>query len=230
MKPVTVFLNYSGAEHTKETVKNFLSTGLVEKIFLLGSAPSLKAVEGCELIDCGSAISKKAVEIMAGRSESDFTVYLLQDSPISLGQFALERFREATVSAGASFVYSDYFEVRQGAVNAHPTIEYQSGSLRDDFNFGALIFINTSILKKAVSLYTEEEYNSAGWYSLRLKLTALAAPFRIQEFLYTKLETDTRKSGEKLFGACRWTGRSRLRRGRRSRCRSAASRASRCRS
>lgn len=199
MKPVSLFLTYSGLEHTRNTVNEFLSTGLVEKVYLLSTGDSAHSLDGCEIIKCSSAISSEAVAIMADKADTEFTVYVPQDTPLSLGQFALSRLKEVATASGASFVYSDYYEVKQGAVNSHPTIEYQTGSLRDDFNFGALIFINTAMLKQAHKLYPEENYNSAGWYSLRLKLTALAMPFRIQEFLYTKLETDTRKSGEKLF-------------------------------
>ncbi len=199
MKSVSVFLNYSGAEHTKETVKEFYSAGTVEKVFLLCAEGNTPAIEGCELLQTGSAISSAAVKLMAEKCATDFAVYVPQDTALSLGQFALERMLTAALTTGASFVYSDYYEVKSGSAAAHPVIEYQSGSLRDDFDFGALLFINSGHLKKAVSLYADEEFNSAGWYSLRLKLTTLAKPFRIQEFLYTKLESDVRKSGEKLF-------------------------------
>ena len=77
----------------------------------------------------------------------------------------------------------------------HPVIDYQHGSLRDDFNFGPAQLYRTDVLQS----FEEEDFQQAGYYSLRLHASREGEIIRIPEFLFSKEETDTRKSGEKQF-------------------------------
>jgi len=95
-------------------------------------------------------------------------------------------------------VYSDYFEIKDGVRSNYPVIDYQEGSLRDDFNFGSVLFYNAANLKKAVA-ETTENYQFAGLYNLRLKVSQQAELVHMNEYLYAEVEIDTRKSGEKQF-------------------------------
>ena len=45
----------------------------------------------------------------------------------------------------------------------------------------------------------EDEYKFAGLYDLRLKVSQKASLVHINEYLYSEIEDDTRKSGEKIF-------------------------------
>jgi hypothetical protein len=95
-------------------------------------------------------------------------------------------------------LYADYYELKDGKLQTYPTIEYQDGSLRDDFDFGSLILYHTEKLKKAVSTM-DFEYTFAGMYDLRLKISQRSKIIRLPEFLYTEVETDIRKTGQKMF-------------------------------
>ena len=77
-------------------------------------------------------------------------------------------------------------------------IDYQEGSLRDDFNFGSLLLYRSQSLKEAASRITEP-YQFAGLYDLRLKISQRSQLVRINEYLYTEIEEDTRASGQKIF-------------------------------
>ena len=46
---------------------------------------------------------------------------------------------------------------------------------------------------------TKEDYQYAGLYDLRLKISQKKKLVHINEYLYTEIENDTRKSGEKQF-------------------------------
>lgn len=81
---------------------------------------------------------------------------------------------------------------------AHPTIDYQLGSVRDDFDFGSILLFRTDVLKKVIS-EMDTEYNFAALYDLRLRLSREGLIFRIPEFLYSEKEHDSRRSGEKQF-------------------------------
>ena len=110
----------------------------------------------------------------------------------------LERFMKIANDTSAGMVYSDYYQMAEGVRSNLPVVDYQEGSLRDDFNFGSLLFYNSSALKKATAEMTRE-FQFAGLYDLRLKVSQRAEIFHINEYLYTEVEHDTRKSGEKIF-------------------------------
>ena len=96
---------------------------------------------------------------------------------------AEKRFIDIAEATGAAMVYSDYYQITEDGKNPITTIEYQRGSLRDDFNFGAVILLNTSILKK-ITTHTSEDYEFAGLYDIRLKISETSSIFRIAEQLY----------------------------------------------
>jgi len=131
-------------------------------------------------------------------SDMDYVLLLSKDTRLSLGQFAVERMLGVAEATGAVKVYSDYYEIKEGQLSAHPVIDYQEGSLRDDFNFGPLVLYRADALKQAIGNMTQG-VESAGLYYLRLKMSQLGEFIRIPEFLYTIDETDLRKSGQKLF-------------------------------
>jgi hypothetical protein len=85
-----------------------------------------------------------------------------------------------------------------GLQSKSPVIDYQKGSLRDDFDFGSLLLFRTEAMKDAVAKM-KSDYQAAGFYDLRLKLSEEASLVHINEYLYSEVETDNRKSGEKIF-------------------------------
>ncbi len=128
----------------------------------------------------------------------DYLLMLTKTTDVKLGQFAVERMVEAAESTGAVKLYSDYYEIKEGKLALHPVIDYQEGSLRDDFNFGPMVLYKADSLQTAVKNMTQD-FDFAGLYYLRLKVAQQGEFLRIPEFLYTIDETDTRKSGQKIF-------------------------------
>lgn len=89
--------------------------------------------------------------------------------------------------------------LRVSKLEKHPVIDYQQGSLRDDFDFGSLWLIKAQALRDYVAQRDRQEYLYAGLYDLRLYLSRVGEIFHINEYLYTETERDNRKSGEKQF-------------------------------
>jgi hypothetical protein len=142
-----------------------------------------------------TATLKRIAEVS---KDADYILFLTKTASLKLGQFALERMLGVAEATGASKVYSDYYEVKEGKLAAHPVIDYQDGSLRDDFDFGPLVLYRADVLRTAVENMTQD-FEHAGLYYLRLKVAQQGELFRMPEFLYTIDETDNRKSGQKLF-------------------------------
>lgn len=138
--------------------------------------------------------SSAEVKKIARSSTGDYTLIYTKPTSYRFVAFGLERMVQVADYTGAVLVYSDhFFEDRPS-----PVIDYQAGSLRDDFDFGGVMLFRTETLRKA-SEEIPDGYEFAGLYELRLRVSRMGSILRIGEFLYYEEETDLRKSGEKLF-------------------------------
>ena len=135
---------------------------------------------------------------VAAHSDADYTLLYTKYTTLSPGMFAFERMIHIAEDSNAGMVYADHYQVAEGVQKNAPVIDYQPGSLRDDFNFGSVLLYKASALKEAVSRM-KADYQFAGLYDLRLKLSQKEALVHINEYLYSEVENDTRKSGEKIF-------------------------------
>ena len=131
-------------------------------------------------------------------TEANYTLLYTKGSPLKLGLFALERMVQLAEDSRAGMVYADHYQLKEDKQQAAPVIDYQAGALRDDFDFGSVMLFKTSALKAAIGRM-KSEYQYAGLYDLRLKLSQTEKLVHINEYLYTEIETDIRKSGEKQF-------------------------------
>lgn len=131
-------------------------------------------------------------------TEANYTLLYTKGSPLKLGLFALERMVQLAEDSRAGMVYADHYQLKEDKQQAAPVIDYQAGALRDDFDFGSVMLFKTSALKAAIGRM-KCEYQYAGLYDLRLKLSQTEKLVHINEYLYTEIETDIRKSGEKQF-------------------------------
>lgn len=124
--------------------------------------------------------------------------FVLSTEGVSMAPGAWEELQEAVAGSGGAVVYSDYYTREQGEVRLHPTIDYQAGSLRNDFDFGEMVFFRADLFRQAVEEMTED-YRYAALYDLRLRLSRLGDIVHLPKAYYTVEATDTRPSGEKQF-------------------------------
>jgi glycosyltransferase involved in cell wall biosynthesis len=195
-KPITAFVPSLGDEETRATVEQLRQSGLVQRIYLLSTGGKKSAIDGCHILAVPSLQHAKAMGAIAVRATTPYALLNIHAVQVELGQFALDRFTGVAESTGAGMVYADYYDRKERT--PHPVIEYQAGSLRDDFNFGSLLLLDSAKMRKAAALL-RTPYAFAGFYALRLALSRIAPIVRVGEFLYSKIEPDARKSGEKLF-------------------------------
>lgn len=199
MKKINAFILYTQPEQAAKTVDALKETSLVDKIFLLTPQKEIRPLEDCEVIVIDSIQSTKTMRQIAANSRNDYSLIYLKPSVLQPGYFALERMVRIADDTKAGMVYADYYAVVNGEKRTNPVIDYQKGSLRDDFNFGSLLMYNSNALIDSVIRMKEKEYRYAGLYDLRLKVSQNHQFVHISEYLYTDIEEDTRKSGEKLF-------------------------------
>lgn len=194
---VTCFISAATLEDLRHNVSILKKTGVATKVFAAGREKVI--VEGLDgWIVTDSLTSTQTLKDIAQKTETEFVLLYTKALPFDLGQHALDRMTGVCSDSGTGMVYSDFFEMKEDVRQAHPVIEYQDGSLRDDFDFGSLTLFRAEALKDAVSRM-DVNYSYAGIYDLRLKVSQKRRLVHIPEMLYTVIETDTRKSGEKMF-------------------------------
>ena len=161
-------------------------------------AAETQAPEGCSQIVVDNVASTQSLKAIAKAAEAEYVLLSIKPTKLELGYYALERMLRVAADSDAAMVYSDHFSVANGETTKHPVIDYQWGSLRDDFDFGQLVLIKTDLLKEWAES-NPADYKFAGFYDLRLFLSRKGHLFHIDEFLYTDIELDTRLSGAKQF-------------------------------
>lgn len=136
---------------------------------------------------------------IAERATADYVAIFASPYSLAPGYNCLPRMARIAADSGAAMVYSDYrVTTLSDETKQVPTIDCFKGSLRDDFDFGPLVMIDTRRLRQACDTI-DADYRYAGMYAVRLALSRLAGIVHIPETLYTAVETDTRTSGEKQF-------------------------------
>ena len=155
--------------------------------------------EGCTFVITDRLESSNTIVSIAENTDADYVMICTRHTTIGWGNNTLERFLRVADDTDAVMVYADHYKMVEGKMEKHPVIDYQSGSLRDDFDFGSLWCIKAQALVDYIAQPDREEYQFAALYDLRLYLSRVGEIFHLNEFLYSEAELDTRKSGEKQF-------------------------------
>lgn len=195
---INCFIPFQEVEQVEKTIASLKQSQLVANVFLLTLKKTTDTIAGCTCLEVDSFRSTAMVKAVAQKSDADYTLIYTKTAELNVGYFALERMIQIAENSGAGMVYSDQYQLKDGIKTNKPAIAYQQGSLRDDFDFGSVLLYKTIALKKAVSEMTTN-YDHAGTYELRLKVSQSADLVHINEYLYTEIENDNRKSGEKQF-------------------------------
>ena len=181
MSTIECFVPSMNGEDISTTVESFSRSHSFTGVTIL-SGVSLRSTETLRSI--AEAISQR------------FVLIYTKSEPLEMGMFALDRILNIAEDTGADMLYSDHYRLMEdGSRQRHPLIDCQKGALRDDFDFGSVLVFRASSFKRAVRSMAED-YEWGAMYDLRLRMRKIV---HINEYLYTEIETDNRKSGEKQF-------------------------------
>ncbi|MBP5508302.1 MAG: DUF4922 domain-containing protein [Prevotella sp.] len=182
------------------TVSQLRTDRTIRHIFLLvRETITDECPDGCTMLTIGHLLSTDSIRTIAEAATTDYVLLFTQPTPVLMGQYATERLLHVAADSGAAMVYADHYSVENGKTVRHPVIDYQEGSIRDDFDFGSLMLIRADILREYVSQERLPQYAFAGLYDLRLYISRHGSILHLGEYLYTEQELDLRASGEKQF-------------------------------
>ena len=187
---IDCFLPCDDLSLAQQTINQLRNSRTVQNIYLLVNSP-LDEIKDARQITVDNLTSSNTLMRMAENAKADYVLIMTKQASITLGQGALVRMLRVASDSNAAMVYSDR--------TAHPVIDYFPGSIRDDFDFGCLWLVKTSLLHTFAMQAGEHDYQYAGLYALRLFLSRQGQIFHINESLYTEEETDLRASGVKQF-------------------------------
>lgn len=185
MSSIECFIPSMSAEDISVTVESFSRSDAFTGVTIL-SGVSLRSTETLRSI--AEAVSEK------------FVLIYTKDLPLEMGMFAFDRMLAIAEDTGADMLYADHYKLVAGADGQtqrkrHPLIACQKGALRDDFDFGSVLVFRTAAFRRAVRAM-DADYEFGALYDLRLRMKNIV---HVNEYLYTEIETDDRKSGEKQF-------------------------------
>lgn len=199
MKILTCFIPYVSEAQARPILAALRQCGQVNKIYLLGNEPDKTGfVDDCEVLYVEAFNQSSTFRMISKYADTPYTLLYRKNTPLELGLFGLERMLAVAADTNAGMVYADHYSISNGTYKLCPLIDYQEGSLRDDFDFGSLLLFDTAMLREAVA-EMDRDYRYAGLYDLRLRLSEKASLVHINEYLYAEVEHDNRKSGEKIF-------------------------------
>ena len=200
---IDCFLPCNDPEITLNTVRQLRVSKTIQHIFLLVSQPlsteDSRLFSDCHQLVVDNLTSSNTLMSIAENAQADYVLLQTQPRQIQIGEDALERMLRVASDSDAAMIYADHYDMVEGQRKPHPVIDYQIGSIRDDFDFGCLSLVKTSLLHTYAMQAGENDYCHAGLYALRLFLSRKGQFFHINEKLYTEEETDTRASGVKQF-------------------------------
>lgn len=192
------FIPYISDEITSNIICDLKSDSNVANIYVLHQQGTLPRVDGASLIEMDRLESSETLRKVAKVASSEFLLFCQSFCAFSMGQHAISRVEGCMKDRGYTMFYSDHYLIKNGERKNHPSIDYQKGSVRDDFDFGPILFFRTSAFKKKVE--TEEtQYTHSGLYDIRLKLSEETLPFHLDEYLYTEIEVEKEQWGESQF-------------------------------
>lgn len=139
-------------------------------------------------------------EDLLNSSLDKYALVSITDREIYLDTHCEMRMRQCADDLDACMVFSGYRLIEpDGSLTDHPGVEYQPGSIRDDFDLGGVVLLNVADVIGAVNEMedNEAEHPDGGWYALRLSLGTTHMIAYVPELLYTMPRVDMRLSGQK---------------------------------
>ncbi len=204
MTSIAAAVPWSGDARDSQTLQSLRKCGATKDVALMVTPGVSSPVEAGTAIDVGTFWSKSSVLAILHWFEQSSAGHLLWILPGGgiFSRSGLDRMLRAVEDTDASIVYGDFFDVAEdGSVSYHPLIDYQLGSIRDDFDFGSAVIINRKRLEGLAEILDKEapELRYGAWYDLRLRLAELGPILHLPEPLYERLKGEERSSGQKVF-------------------------------
>ena len=193
MKKVDLIISSTSIESSNSLSKIVSKQNFFDRVLVYNAAEKEKKSSQFFFNDLSST---ESLESVLNETKSEYLLFVLGFTKVEITEESIKRMLYVAELTSAGLIYSDYKEIRENEIVNHPTIDYQLGSIRDDFQFGNIVLIPRKVFEDKIPT---ENYQHAAFYALRLNISANHNILRIPEYLYTQEPVDLRNSGEKQF-------------------------------
>lgn len=197
-KKITVFLYSTGNGQGSILARQLIAHELVEKIIFLSNKNDKEIQTTPNEILIKNIFSSLVIDELLNRTKTDFALFVFDKNQIEINTQAIFRLIKIAETYSAGITFSDYKILEGDIFKSNPLIDYQYGSVRDNFDFGSMVLISRDLLQKYSNDLGELKYS--GFYSLILFASRSSSIKRVPEYLYTQKETSKKKLSEKQFG------------------------------
>ena len=204
MKLLTIVTTYSPSPSFEKTLLLLTKSALVERVVIVSQESTPFKMDRCQVLVTGPLPSHETLSLILAGIRTKYFLLLPEAKKLSIEPNALEKMIGTAESEKAGLVYSDFYDASERGKTLHPLNDYQLGSVRDDFDFGAMILFSVTAVRKAIQKYGLIPYvKFAGLYDLRLKVSTDHSVYHLKEPLYSligpKIGTDEPPGREKIF-------------------------------
>jgi hypothetical protein len=200
MKPLTVVVQYIPGPLFQKTLLALTESGLVKDVVVLCQEPVRSEIPGCRFLVAGPLASQETLESLLSVVGTTYLLVVPGFAPVSIEKRTLEKILAKAESVKAGIVYSDFYDESAEGKTLHPLADYQLGSVRDDFDFGAMILYSVSAIKRALDNHGPiPSVRYAGLYDIRLKISIDHNIHHLPEPLYSVVRSEEFSGGERIF-------------------------------
>ncbi|MCH8325770.1 MAG: glycosyltransferase family 2 protein [Bacteroidetes bacterium] len=193
---ITVFLPFSDDRINEFNFKQLGSSKLVEKIYFLNDKNKNINIEN--VLNTDSLFSTSTLNKILQKTKTEHLIFITEEGKFTLQDNSLLKYIDISKKYNSAITYSNYYLRKGNALIKQPVIDHQLGSVRDDFNFGPLLFFNKKCFKEKQNS-TKTDCIWMGLYALRLSISEEKPVVKISEYLYSFEERKKQTDEEKHF-------------------------------
>ena len=200
MRPITAVCTFRVGTLFLSALRRLLASDMIEEVLIVTRQQIPEVLPRCSIIDTGAFASRVTLRKVLEKTKTEYLIFMQDAIPVLSRSLTLEKMIDAARSMNAALVYSDYYEDTGSGKIFHPLIDYQMGSVRDDFDFGYLALLSVPDIRNALDHFGETPACFHGaLYDLRLKLSIDHSIYRIPEGLYSIITHRDQQNGEAHF-------------------------------
>jgi hypothetical protein len=198
---ITVVIFSFDKVHTDQIIERLIQSDLFEKIIIISKTDSEYSGK-ILMITSDYFFSGEVIFQIMKETATQYLLFINASAGIELSEETLTNFISEAEKSNAGWNYSDYFEKRKDASELHQLIDYQQGSIRDDFDFGYCFLARIDFLKNNLNNLFSLKNNLlySGLYDLRLTISRNYSVSRIPSPTYAvREESESSSSDKKMF-------------------------------
>ncbi|MEJ2104856.1 MAG: hypothetical protein P8X47_09805 [Ignavibacteriaceae bacterium] len=185
---------------TKDIVTRLFERGFADKIIVV-SKESTGDFKNITSLRSDYPFSADTISKIIKLTKTPYILFINGKTKIEFFESTISSFLSGLDETNASWIYSDFNEKQVKDFIPHPLIDYQIGSIRDDFDFGNCFLVKADFIKDFLTDSTSIKNNFiySGLYDLRLHISRKHPVIRISKPLYSVAKLTEADSSGKMF-------------------------------